>query len=413
MNFVVPQIAEKLQRTGTFFGGWVVSSIEIMKNEKAHKLCVVTEEKISESFHTIIEDVEYYILPKQKRKSLAKSNGHEKILQEFSPDVIHIFGTEYDFGINFFPYWKGPVIISVQGVIKYCSRFYDGGLYDIRNWGSLRYPLQFITKKIISIQHKRFNKRLAFEKEYFSRAQIVIGRTEMDKMYAYSENQNIHYQYCSEPLREIFYNDSWNIELIERNTIFVGNTALPLKGLHILLQAVCIVRKTYPSIKVYIAGDSHLRSMNFNIKNWFGYSLLIRKMIKKLNLEKHIIFTGLLDAEKMKYFLKKANVFVLCSAAENSPNTLGEAMLLDVTSVSSCTGGTVSLANDQDETLFYRYEDIIQLAEQIKKILREDDFAQKLSEAARLRAKKNHNYATIEKSLLSIYNEVSCFFKDN
>ena len=62
---------------------------------------------------------------------------------------------------------------------------------------------------------------------------------------------------------------------------------------------------------------------------------------------------GLLPAEDIKQRMLAAHVSVVSSSAENSPNTLGEAMMLGVPSVAAYAGGMPSMAEDGREVLFY------------------------------------------------------------
>ena len=56
-------------------------------------------------------------------------------------------------------------------------------------------------------------------------------------------------------------------------------------------------------------------------------------------------FEGFLSAEKMKRLLLESNVFVCPSSIENSPNSLGEAMLLGVPCVASDVGGIADMCD--------------------------------------------------------------------
>ena len=56
-------------------------------------------------------------------------------------------------------------------------------------------------------------------------------------------------------------------------------------------------------------------------------------------MEDKIEFLGRLSAEGMKQAYLDANVFVMPSTIENSPNSLGEAMLLGVPCVAADVGG--------------------------------------------------------------------------
>jgi len=75
----------------------------------------------------------------------------------------------------------------------------------------------------------------------------------------------------------------------------------------------------------------------------------------------------MLDEKQMcKQYLKN-NIFVLPSAIENSPNSLGEAQLLGMPYIASAVGGVQQLVNNDPDVL-YRYDETEILAKKICEI---------------------------------------------
>ena len=143
-------------------------------------------------------------------------------------------------------------------------------------------------------------------------------------------NPNIIYHQGNEILRTSFYEGMWKLENCEKYSIFISQWGYPLKGFHIFLEAFKIILKDYPDAKVITTGKDlfHVSKKVF-LKQTY-YERYIIKLIKKWDLEKNIIFLGKqLNEAEMKAQYLSAHIFVLPSAIENSPNSLGEAMLLE------------------------------------------------------------------------------------
>ena len=98
----------------------------------------------------------------------------------------------------------------------------------------------------------------------------------------------------------------------------------------------------------------------------------------------------------------KANVFVLPSVIENSPNSLGEAMLLGVPCVVAKVGGVNSMIN-KDEGMLYKANDIEQLSSCLCNLLKDDLLCGTLSQKAKKRAEYTHNARKNCRELLEIY----------
>ena len=69
----------------------------------------------------------------------------------------------------------------------------------------------------------------------------------------------------------------------------------------------------------------------------------------------------------MKERFLKSNVFVSPSTIENSPNSLGEAMLLGIPCISSDVGGVKNLLKHEEEGYVYQTDAPYMLAYYVKK----------------------------------------------
>ena len=66
---------------------------------------------------------------------------------------------------------------------------------------------------------------------------------------------------------------------------------------------------------------------------------MFQEEIKQLNIEKHIVFHGTLEAKEIAALLKEADLFVLTSRFENLPCVLIESISAGVPIVSTNVGG--------------------------------------------------------------------------
>ena len=107
----------------------------------------------------------------------------------------------------------------------------------------------------------------------------------------------------------------------------------------------------------------------------------------------------------MKQQFLDANVYVMPSAIENSPNSLCEAQILGTPVVASYCGGIPTLLTDGLAGYFYRYEEYEQLAQTVMRLFgQESDIG--LSAAEMEVAGNRHDREKNALRLAEIYNDI-------
>ena len=173
-----------------------------------------------------------------------------------------------------------------------------------------------------------------------------------------------------------------------------------------MLEALAIVRQQYPDTEIAVTGRSFLAGDIKSLARQNGYEKYLRHLVKRNRLDGAVHFLGHLSAQDMKQAYLEANVFVLCSTMENSPNALGEAMLLGLPCVAAEVGGVSSLIGSQEGILCAPVNPAA-MAEGICRVFSMEDQAEAMGAAARNRARKTHDPEKNMKDLMDIYRLLS------
>jgi len=410
VNIEIPEFFSVLGiETKIFTGSWLISMLnELKKVENVNLSVVFPSTKVKDIKSVQIDNVNYFAFPKIYRRKLNNvnyairkySNYFYKILDITNPDIIHIHGTEepHSFAMaKISEERKIPFVLSVQSILNSLVKHYTGSLQLNDLKPNL---LDIIFRKSVHYNIKVISKLAMLEKETYSLAKFIIGRTTYDEAFSRILSPKSIYFHCNELLRPEFYqfNYIWNINKCERNSIFLTQATHPLKGLHIVLEAINLLRKDFNNVKLYVSGPKILEK---SFINYSPYERYIFKFIKLNNLYENIKFLGILDAEEIIKQYLKTHVFVSSSSIENESNSLSEAKFLGVPSVVSYVGGTTDRIIHGVDGFHYQHDSPYMLAYYISKIFSNDELAEKLSENARINALKTNN---IEKNILKLLN---------
>lgn len=355
------------------------------------------------SYSTFSEGLPYVYLPQLEERFLQE-------LEAFRPDVIHVWGTEYGHTLAMVNAAEklgllDRLAISIQGLCSVIAEHYAEGVpYWVQNLPNFR---DFIRRDSITRQRKKFALRGKLEVDALKKARHVIGRTHWDWACVKRVNPAARYHLCNETLREAFYEGGWSYERCTPYTVFAASHSYPVKGFHYALQAFAEVCEAYPDARLLVTGKSFFpKNLQQRLRR-SGYQRYLEAQAKRLCLEDKIVFLGSLSPEEMKEAFLNANVFVLPSCIENSPNALGEAMLLGVPCVASDVGGVMTMMEHGKEGYMYPSTAPYMLAHYIKELFAMGERAAELGSKARAHAQMTHDPEKNLRDLLSIYQEIS------
>jgi len=175
-----------------------------------------------------------------------------------------------------------------------------------------------------------------------------------------------------------------------------------------MLRAMPEILRNYPDAHLYVAGNDLTKTDSLYEKlKISSFAKYIKMLISEYGLENKVTFTGPLTEQKMKERFLKSNVFVSPSTIENSPNSLGEAMLLGVPCISSDVGGVKNLLKHEEEGYVYQTDAPYMLAYYVKKTFAMKDEAEVMGVRGKEHAIKTHNREQNLQVLLKIYEDIS------
>ncbi|EJR77505.1 glycosyltransferase family 4 protein [Bacillus cereus] len=411
-NIPLPEVSLLLNEEVLPFGGWLVNASTTLSSTDGVLLSVASPNNRINDVKLLRGDkIEYYIFPTVNSTDVNEIRNNqylEKVIEECNPDIVHIFGTEFTHTLSMINICQKKdikTVISIQGLVSIYAKHYTLSLpAKVQN----RYTLRDLIKQDnIKKQQRGFIKRGEFEIEALRKVRHVIGRTTWDKACSTQINPDVIYHHCDETLREEFYNHRWNIEKIERNSIFLSQGSYPIKGLHFMIEAMHLILKRFPNTKLYIGGMDITKSETLKEKMKISsYGKYIKELIRKYSLQDKIIFTGLLNEKQMCERYLRSNVFVCPSSIENSPNSLGEAMILGVPCVASDVGGVSDMLKHKEEGFVYQTDAPYMLAHYVCEIFENEGLALEFSKNSTAHALKTHDPVKNLKRLIDIYKDI-------
>lgn len=408
-----PEVAGKINKKAEYACTWARALSEALRKRDDVALAIVSIADCDEVKRFDVNGVAFYFLPnerdmKKNGGGVKARNAWKEVIADFNPDIIHVHGSE-----SMVPYElimlhpDVPVYLTLQGILSnYFKDDYAGiDMKDIVINTSLR---DFVRHSGMILDRKKTKDRSKFEREMLLNIQYVGGRTTWDRVTALSINPSAKYFYAPEMIRREFYDVTrWEIQNVKRHRIFMHQGFKPIKGLHIMLDAMVILRNRYPDLQLYMSGTNVMKNTTFKEKLLQpGYVKYLFKKIQEYKLGDCIHYTGVLNANQIVDELKKSHVMVLPSAIENSPNSLSEAQLIGIPCVASHVGGVPEMMKDGIDGFLYTFNEPLMLAEYISRIFESDELAESVSRESYRRVHEKQNSEIVIEKTMENYNEI-------
>ena len=421
-NIMIPAIGEALGLPYSNREGWLTGIYERLKGENNSLIqlgiCFPMQE-IPEQVHRYcgeglgfsMEGIRCYPFQEDLTKPEIYDSGLEdrleRILKDFTPDLVHIFGTEFPHALAMVKVYGRPdrTLVGLQGICSACAESY---LADLPNRVVERRTFRdWLKKDSILQQQEKFRRRGEQEREILKRTGHVTGRTAFDKREAAACNPKAVYHQMNETMRQPFYTGEWEVEKSIPYRIFLSQGDYPLKGFHYVLRALPHLLDIYPQACVCVAGNSVVEYTSWKDKiKISSYGKYLLELIRKHKLEEHVKILGRLSAEEMKEQLLKCSIFICPSSLENSPNSLAEAMLLGVPVAASRTGGIPSLLEEKKEGMLFTPGNVQELTRAVLYLWQKPKEAVRMAEAGRLRAVRLYDGEKNYWRMLEIYSKI-------
>lgn len=404
-NFPLPEIAKEIGIESIVNEGWIQGlSGELLKSDNS-LIYIFPQNCSKEVIKGKTGKIEYYgfmhnVACCENKKFFVE------LLEKEKPDIIHLMGTEYAHSSAMIDAsaqvsMLDRTVVSIQGMTSvYWKHYLEGVPEHVRHRKRLK---DIIYKSSLYQQQEQMRKRGESEIHVLQCVRNVFGRTDWDKACTMLINPERHYLHGGEILRNCFYNGEWSIENAEKHSVFLSQATTPIKGLHFAIEAIGLLSEKYSDVKLYVGGRDI-----YSGKLWkkSSYEKYIRELIDEYNLNNKVIFLGALQAEQMKQRYLKSHAFISASTIENSPNSVGEAMILGVPTVTSDVGGVKEMLTHGVEGYIYPMDEPYMLAYYVDCIFNDDSLAMRLGKAAKIRAERNHHREDIINELLANYNVI-------
>jgi glycosyltransferase involved in cell wall biosynthesis len=287
-----------------------------------------------------------------------------KEIGRIKPDLVHAHGTERAYAMAGVASGL-PCLVSIQGIV---TELYEAdptfGSSVIRHW----------------------------EQQVVRKTKYFTCRTNFDTGFVHAFNPQARVFTIHEAMNPVFFENAWAVCDSPR-VLFVGSLEKP-KGLADLLKAM-------PSVKTRLP-DAHLDV----IGGGGAYLQELRAICSRLGVEPAVTFWGQRTAEQIAGHHRQAQVFVLSSHNENSPNTLAEAMVSGMPVIATNVGGIPSMVTDGETGLLVPPRDPTKLAEAILRLLEHPAERARLGKNARQVARERHQPGCVAAQTVAAYGEI-------
>lgn len=317
------------------------------------------------------------------------------------PDLIHIHSwlssiagikLQKLFGVPLFFHVHSTILGKISALVKYFNL-----LIKRKN---LRDAFKFVT----TIEKRTFNNadKIIVPTKYMKDECIKLyGNISSTKVIIIPNGVNIN-KFCPRTLNKNIR--AWKIgkDNSSHLILYVGRI-VPEKGLNILIDAIPLISKEVPNIKVIIAGKAPKTLMSSE-----DYLNFLKRKIIKHNINNKVVFAGFIRDEILPYIYNISDLVVNSSFYEPVGLSILEAMASGKPVVATEASGIRDYIRQYKAGIIVKIGDIEQLSEAIIKLLLDRDMRFKMGVNGRKCVEEHFNWQKIAKDIVNLYDEFLC-----
>ena len=165
------------------------------------------------------------------------------------------------------------------------------------------------------------------------------------------------------------------------------------KGLKYLIEAIATLSKKYPNILLEIIGSGDEKDK-------------LEELAFNLGITNKVNFVGAVSHKDTLKYYQKANIFVLPSLNEGMSNTMLEALACGLPIISTKTGGSGELVQENQNGCYIKMKDSLDIVEKIEKIINNPELMEKMSKKS-IEIAQSLSWKKVAEQYLGFYKRIA------
>ena len=178
----------------------------------------------------------------------------------------------------------------------------------------------------------------------------------------------------------------------KKKQILYAGTVNARKGYADMIRAFAKIALKYPDWQIVFAGNGEIENG--------------RVLAKDLGIDRQTIFLGWVSGPEKDKVFKESLIFCLPSYAEGFPMAVLDAWAYGLPVITTPVGGIPDIAKDGENLLLFTPGIIDGLAQQMERLITDEQMRKKIAEQSILLANTTFNIATVNQKIEEIY--LSC-----
>lgn len=391
-------------------GGWISSLQKLLITSEEHTLALAFITSFSTQKEKQNKTTYYPIFTPPKNplqkfkeyyggyKKITNDQYNEqikKIIHDFNPDIIHLFGLENPLAC-ILGNTNIPIIVHIQGLLAPC----DNAFFPVSfNKSSFLFPFslkEWVFRNGYIFAKNNIHIRGKKEICLFKKTAYFMGRTKWDYQVSQFFSPQAQYFHVDEVLRDSFYENAGKWEYPQSKELKIISTLSNTiyKGLDTILKAAQLLKQE---------GNIPFKWQIVGISPEDSLITFFERKLKIISKNVNIEYIGILNAKELCNNLLKCHIYVHPSYIDNSPNSVCEAQLIGIPTIGTYVGGIPSLIENEENGLLIPSNAPFELAYLLKKCFSNKDFVINIGRKGYLTAAQRHNKTKILENLLNTY----------